>query len=90
MSKKVKVEIDLPGINAMMKSAEIQAAVDAAGAAVAQAAGTEYASSTHLASYVAICNVWPDTRKAAVDNSENNTLLKAIGAAGLPQSKPRL
>lgn len=90
MSKKTKVEINLLGINAMMKSAEIQSAVDAAGAAVAQMAGSDYASSTHLASYVAICNVWPDTKQAAIENNRDNTLVKAVDAVGLPKTKPRL
>jgi len=87
---KTKIEINLPGINALMKSAEIQAAVDAAGAAVAKAAGTDYGSSTHLASFVAICNVWPDSREAAMENNRNNTLVKAVDAVGLPKTKPRM
>lgn len=90
MSKKIKVDLILSGINAMMKSAEIEAALAAAGNAVASAAGSGYDSSTHQASFVAIANVWADDKKARKDNRDNNTLLKAVGAVGLPTTKPRL
>lgn len=94
MSKSVEVKLDLPGINEMMKSPEIQAAVQAAGDAVAQAAsalsGEEYEAESHLADYVAISNVFPASRRAAKDNIDNNTLLLAVGTAGIPTQKPKL
>ena len=91
MSKSnVRVELNLAGINAMMKSAEIAGALQAAGEAVASAAGTGYAASTHQASWVAITNVYATDKKASKDNRDNNTLLKAVGAVGLPQTKPSL
>ena len=86
----LKVVLNLKGINALMKGPEIQAALHRAGQAVAEAAGEGFDSSTHLASFVAIENVYPATRKAYYQNLEENTLLKAAGAVGLPFEKPRM
>ena len=76
-------ELNLPGLNELMKSPEMQAVLTQAGNAVASAAGGDYGVRTHVASFVAITNVYPDSAKAAKDNMENNTLVKALGAAGL-------
>lgn len=76
-------ELNLPGLNELMKSPEMQAVLTQAGSAVASAAGGDYGVRTHVASFVAIANVYPDSAKAAKDNFENNTLVKALGAAGL-------
>lgn len=89
---KVKIELNLAGINAMMKSAEIQAALQSAGEAVAQNAGglsggAKYGARTHTANWVAITNVYPEDAEAARANYKDNTLLKGVGAAGLPTSK---
>lgn len=87
----VKIELNLRGINEVMKSPEIQAAVQAAGEAVASAAsgmsGEAFAAQTHLANWVAIANVYPDSAKAARSNFRDNTLVKAVGAAGIPTTK---
>ena len=92
---KVKIELNLAGINELMKSPEIQEALTSAGDAVAQAAsgmagGEPFGVRTHLAKWVAITNVYPESKKAYRNNLEDNTLLKAVGAAGLPTKKPRL
>lgn len=92
MSDKVRIELNLVGINAMMKSPEIQAAVQTAGEAVAAAAsgmahGEPFEAQTHLANWIAVTNVWPASRAAAQANFDDNVLLKAIGTAGLPTSK---
>lgn len=76
-------ELNLPGLNELMKSAEMQAVLIQAGNAVASAAGGDYGVRTHVASFVAIANVYPNSAKAAKDNFENNTLVKSLGAAGL-------
>lgn len=76
-------ELNLPGLNELMKGAEMQAVLTQAGNAVASAAGGDYGVRTHVASFVAIANVYPNSAKAAKDNFENNTLVKALGAAGL-------
>lgn len=92
---KVRIELNLAGINELMKSAEIQAALQEAGEAVAQAAGglsggAKYAAQTHTADWVAITNVYPDDAEAARANYKDNVLLKGVGQAGLPTKKPRL
>lgn len=84
---KVEFELNLSGLNELMKSPEMQSALDEAGAAVAQAAGAEYAHRVHTASFVSIANVYPDSKEAAKENYETNSLLKAIGSVGLSMSK---
>ena len=89
---KVKIELNLAGVNALMKSGEIQEALQAAGEAVAAeagglAGGAEFGVRTHLANWVAITNVYPDSAEAARMNRQDNVLLKAVGAAGLPTRK---
>ena len=49
-----KFELNLPGLNELMKSQEMCDALEEAGAAVANAAGSDYAHSVHQASFVAI------------------------------------
>ena len=83
----VEFELNLSGLQEIMKSGEMQSALSEAGAAVAQAAGGDYAYRVHTASFVALCNVYPDSKEAAKENYETNSLLKAAGAVGLPMSK---
>lgn len=80
---KVDFKLNLPGLNELMKSSAMQAHLHRAGQAVAGAAGGEYSSKTYVINYVAIENVFPNSEKAAHDNYENNTLVKALGSAGL-------
>lgn len=84
---KTKFELNLAGLNELMKSEEMCAALEEAGAAVANAAGTDYSHRVHQASFVAICNVYPDSKEAAQENFEDNTLVKALGSVGLAMSK---
>ncbi len=79
----VDFELDLAGLNELMKSPEMQAHLRQAGQAVASAAGTGYGSEVHVASFVAIANVYPDSKEAAHDNFTNNSLIKAAGSTGL-------
>lgn len=82
-----KFVLNLKGLNELMKSEEMKAALLEAGQTVANAAGSDYASEVHTASFVAISNVFPNSKKAAHQNFKENTLLKAIGSAGLSMSK---
>ena len=84
---KVKFELNLPGLNELMKSPEMCAILEESGRTVAMTAGDGYASRVHQASFVAIANVYPDTAQAAKDNYDNNSLLKALGASGLKMGK---
>ncbi len=84
----VKVKLNLKGINEVMKSPEIAAAVQAAGEVVAQSAGDGYEANTYTdTKYIAICDVTATTPEARRDNFENNTLIKALGSSGLPLTK---
>ena len=79
---KVEIELNLPGINAMMKSKEIQDLLQECGERVAGTAsamdGEAYAARTHLANWIAITNVYPDSAQAARKNFQNNTLLRSL------------
>lgn len=83
----VEVKLNLPGINEVMKSPEILSAVEAAGEAVASAAGADYATKSGLINYIAYCNVYPDSKEAAKENFEDNTVIKAVSAVGLKMTK---
>lgn len=76
-------ELNSKGVIELYKSGWMQGVVSAAGKAVATAAGEEYGVDPHLASFTAICTVYPKTFEARLDNEKNNTLLKACGSAGL-------
>lgn len=87
MAKNVRFELNLKGLNELMKSPEITEAVYEAGKAVAEAAGEGYAAEVHQARYISISNVYGETEKAKRENLRDNTLLKAVGAVGLSQTK---
>lgn len=76
---KVKFELNLPGLNELMKSQEMQNILDRKGDQVVRNAGGKgYDKRTHVADFTAITNVYPTERSTARDNAENNTLLKAL------------
>ena len=83
----VEIELNISGLNQLMKSSEMQAHLKRAGDAVARSAGSEYASSVHVADFVAIANVYPNSKAAAKENYESNTLLKAVSSVGLSSHK---
>lgn len=87
MAKNVEFKLNMKGLNELMKSQEMEAVLEKAGEEVAKKAGTNYGSRSHQASWVAICNVYPDSKEAANENYEHNTLLKALGSAGLSSNK---
>lgn len=88
MSKKpkVKVELNINGLRELMKSQEMQDHLQQAGEEIARSAGEGYGVRTHVADYTAITNVYPETKEAAKDNLENNTLLRAASNT-LPMHK---
>ena len=87
MSKNVDFKLNISGLRELMQSPEMQAALQEAGGAVAAAAGDEYDVRVHVADYVAIANVFPNSKQAAQENYESNTLLHALGSVGLNMSK---
>ena len=84
----VRFELNLPGLNDLMKSSEMQDALLEAGKTVANIAGSDYAAEVHnTANWIAISNVYPNSKRAAHENYVENTLLKALGSAGLSMRK---
>jgi len=82
---KVKFELNLKGLNELMKSPEMQNALMNAGQAVANVANGDTAGYTLR--WIGTCNVFPDSQESAHDNFKNNTLLKAVSSVGLKQTK---
>ena len=79
---KVKVELNLRGINELMRGPAMQAVLQQAGEKVAAQAAAmdsaEYAAQTYQIRWIAVTNVFPDSADAAHKNFERNTLLKVI------------
>lgn len=90
---KVGIKLNLPGINEVMKSEGIQSKLKAAAEQVASIASAMSGGDAYTAgdprtiNWIAVINVYPDSPGAANDNFKNNTLLKAVQAAGLPLTK---
>lgn len=84
---KVEFELNLKGLNDLMKSPGMQEALKTAGQSVANSAGSDYGAEVHTASWTAISNVYPDSKRAAHENFKENTLLKALQSSGLRMSK---
>lgn len=84
---KMRFELNLPGLNALMKSAEMQGALEANAQNVASIADGNYNTAVHTLNYFSQVNVYPADRESAIKNARNNELLKAVGAAGLPMSE---
>lgn len=89
----VKVELNLRGLNELMTSEGfikcIQNAANAVASEASAMSGEDYGSSVKVQgkSYVAIGNVFPNSKEAASDNYENNTLEKALATVGLNRRK---
>ena len=63
-------------------------ALKSAADAVAANAGDGYeAEDPRSINWIGIVNVYPATKEAGHDNYQNNTLLKAVSAVGLPMTK---
>ena len=76
----VRIRLDRGGIKALLNAPEVEALVKEHAAAVAGRAGDGYeAAPPHRTGQRWAANVYPATREAAIDNLENNTLLRAIG-----------
>lgn len=85
---KVKIKLNMPGINAVMKSGGIKSMIKQAGEQVAAAAGDGYAAGeARDLNWICVVNVYPETKEAGHDNFKNNTLLKALNSSGLKLTK---
>ena len=85
---KVKFDLDLQGLNALMKSPEMQSVLQQTGDAVASRATAmasnakaEYEAVTYPIRWIAVTNVRCANSEAIRENLKNNTLLKALGGS---------
>ena len=86
---KMDFKLDINGLRELMKSEEMQEVLSEAGESVANIAsnmsdGEPYGVRPHVASYVAIANVYPASEAAAKMNSDMNIAVKALSSSGLP------
>lgn len=84
---KFKFKRNLAGLNELMKSAEMQGVLNSAAAQIASYANASHEGyeieSAHPIGFVAIASVSATDFESRLDNSENNTLLKACGSVKL-------
>lgn len=92
---KVKVKLNNAGVIEFFKSPAVNDWLQSIGDDIASKAtemasieGAEFAASAHNASRTAVVSIHPANAEGAIDNLNNNTLLKAI--FGYPKTKPRL
>lgn len=87
---KTKFVLNLPGLNELMKSDEMQAVLrDAASQVEAKANGmaadkeARYSSDIVVGYWIAASRIRAENGAALQENLENNTLVKALGSVGL-------
>ncbi len=81
---KIKFVLNLPGLNELMKSGEMQAALNSGAAQIASRAGEGFeVEKAHPISFVAIAGVHAASGRARRENSKTNSLLKAAGGVKL-------
>lgn len=78
MSKNITFKLNLNGLNALMKSSEMQSILNEGAESMQSAAGGDY-EQAHPISFIAIASVKTANDKAKRDNKKNKTLLKASG-----------
>ena len=88
----IRIELNLPGLNELMKSKEIQGKLETAADAVAMEAGkisdrNFRRGKTSVINWISVAKVRPADRHARNSELKHNHLLKAIGAVGLPTRK---
>ena len=84
---KSNVKLYLPGINEVMKDPEIVAACEQAAREVGSMSGIETDVESGTINFIAYADVRPATDEAAKENYENNSLIKAVSAAGYRLTK---
>lgn len=87
---KVDFELDIEGLQELMKSSEMQqilneTATNVADKARMQTGGEDFGHDVRVASYVAIGTVFPQSEAAARASYQDNVLEKSL--SGLPRTK---
>lgn len=78
-----KFELNMAGLNELMKSPEMEAALEAAGQSVARSAKGNYGVRVHQATWVAIANVYPEDEESFKNAVLSGALTRALSSAGL-------
>lgn len=74
---KLKFVLDRQGVNQLLKSPEVQSSLSSIADNIQSRAGAGYEKDIYVGKNRANSMVYADSIKAKVDNSKNNTLLKA-------------
>lgn len=74
---KIKFVLNRKGVNQLLKSTEVQSSLDSIADNIQSKAGVGYEKNSYVGKNRANAMVYADSIKAKVDNSKNNTLLKA-------------
>lgn len=83
----VEFKLNLPGLNELMKSSEMQSHLEACCASVQQAAGPGHGTRVGVGTWAAIGNVFAENAETAYRDYSNNNLVKALGSVGLSMKK---
>ena len=87
---KTEFELDIKGLQELMKPTEMQQILQETGASVAdkasmQTGGENFGHDVRVASYVALGTVFPQSEAAAKASYQDNVLEKSL--SGLPRTK---
>ena len=75
---KIKFKLNRAGVKTLMQSDEMQAVLKDEASAIANRCGNGYDHDIHVGKNRANARVYADSIIAKIDNSKNNTILKAV------------
>lgn len=78
MSKDFKFKLNGSGVRALLQSEQMQSILSEKASQIRNRCGSGYAQDIHVGKNRANAMVYADDFKAKIDNSKNNTILKAI------------
>lgn len=78
MSKNFKFELNRAGVKELMQSEKMQKLLNEKATQVRNRCGEGYEQDSYVGKNRAAATVSAVTKKARIDNSDNNTLLKAV------------
>ena len=73
-----KIKLNSAGVKELLKSQEMQAVLTSKASGIRTRCGDGYNQDMHVGKNRANAMIWADTKEARADNSENNTILKAV------------
>ena len=76
--KVIRVDLNRSGVRSLLQGDAMQGIVGAHAKDKAKEAGAGYDSEVHMGQNRCYANIFPDSKEAAADNYENNTLEKVI------------